>query len=154
MIDDATLDDLPALCRLLGELFEQEADFRPDPAKQSAGLRLILENPQIVRILVMREEGSVRAMVSLLATVDLCRGGLAWVLEDLIVQREYRGRGIAGRLIAHALDFARAQGAVEVRLLTDAVNHRAIALYEKLGFTRQGDAPMRCLLLSKACHAL
>lgn len=146
MIDHATLDDLPALCGLLGELFEQEADFRPDPAKQSAGLRLILANPDEGQLFVMRGEGGGRgvlAMVSLLADVNVRRGGPAFVLEDLIVRRDCRGRGIARRLIAHALDFAREAGAVEVRLLTDAVNHRALALYEKLGFVRQGAAPMR-----------
>jgi len=146
VIDYATPDDLPALCELLGELFEQEADFRPDPLKQSAGLRLILEQPESGRIFVMREEGRVRPMVSLLATADLRRGGLAFVLEDLIVLRECRGRGIASQLIAHALDFARTERAVQVCLLTDAVNQRAIALYEKLGFVRHGDAPMRCSL--------
>ena len=35
----ATEDDVPALSELLGVLFGQEAEFRPDPERQSAGLR-------------------------------------------------------------------------------------------------------------------
>ena len=33
-VTPATEDDVPALSELLGLLFQQEADFRPDPLKQ------------------------------------------------------------------------------------------------------------------------
>ncbi len=41
-VTPATEDDVPALSELLGVLFQQEAEFRPDPELQSAGLRAIL----------------------------------------------------------------------------------------------------------------
>ncbi|MBM3620655.1 MAG: GNAT family N-acetyltransferase, partial [Alphaproteobacteria bacterium] len=37
-IDDASPQDIPALCDLLDLLFAQEADFTPDRAKQERGL--------------------------------------------------------------------------------------------------------------------
>ena len=75
MITEATLDDVPQLCELLGDLFEQESDFKPDLAKQIAGLRLIIENPQYGRIFVMRLQGTVAAMVNLLSVVSMHHGG-------------------------------------------------------------------------------
>jgi hypothetical protein len=43
-VTPATEDDVPALSELLGVLFQQEAEFRPDPERQSAmiPMRLLL----------------------------------------------------------------------------------------------------------------
>ena len=43
----ATLADIPQLSELLTLLFTQEADFRPDPEKQCAGLQRIIADPGI-----------------------------------------------------------------------------------------------------------
>ena len=48
----ATGKDLPQLVELLGQLFEQEAEFSPDAAKQEAALKLILADPKVEAILV------------------------------------------------------------------------------------------------------
>jgi len=37
LISPATAADIPALARLLSELFSQEAEFAPDPAAQHRG---------------------------------------------------------------------------------------------------------------------
>lgn len=143
MIAEATTGDIPALCELLGELFTQESDFRPDCAKQAAGLRCILENPQHGKIFVLRRDGAVVGMVNLLHTVSLRHGGRALILEDMIVHRDFRGQGIATALLAHAVGFAQSIGAVQVMLFTDANNRSAIRLYQKMGFAHSGTSPMR-----------
>ena len=146
MIVPATADDLPALCELLGLLFTQEADFQPDREKQIAGLRLILDHPESGLLFVARCEGTVAGMVSLLEGVNLREGGRAFWLEDLVVQPTFRGRGLGGALLRHAIATARALGAVSLTLLTDATNARAIRLYQAHGFTATGPAPMRLRL--------
>ena len=50
----------------------------------------------------------------------------------------YRGRGLGSRLIEAALERARAAGFVRIELDVYADNARAIALYERLGFVREG----------------
>ncbi len=50
----------------------------------------------------------------------------------------YRGQGLGRRLIAAALDAARRAGFVRVELIAFAKNRRAIALYESVGFRREG----------------
>jgi len=84
-IDHARAEDIPALVRLLNELFRIERDFVPDSTKQERGLRLILDNPAIGRIFVVRVSKTVVGMASLLFTISTAEGGLAAVLEDVIL---------------------------------------------------------------------
>ena len=51
---------------------------------------------------------------------------------------DYRGRGIGARLIDQALTRAFATGFVRVELSVRADNQRAVQLYEKVGFVREG----------------
>jgi RimJ/RimL family protein N-acetyltransferase len=51
---------------------------------------------------------------------------------------EYRGKGLGRRLMQAALAAAHDEGFVRVELTAHADNLRAIALYEKLGFQREG----------------
>ena len=52
----------------------------------------------------------------------------------------YRDRGLGMRLITAALDLAKERGLHRVQLNVYATNTRAIALYEKVGFVREGVA--------------
>jgi RimJ/RimL family protein N-acetyltransferase len=51
---------------------------------------------------------------------------------------DYRGRGIGARLIDQALSRAFATGFIRVELSVRADNQRALRLYEKVGFVREG----------------
>ena len=50
VIEPATEADLDELSEMLGGLFAQEGDFRPDKDKQLRGLRLIFEQPSRGRV--------------------------------------------------------------------------------------------------------
>ncbi|GMM58393.1 peptide alpha-N-acetyltransferase [Maudiozyma humilis] len=54
----------------------------------------------------------------------------------LAVQKEYRGRGIAKRLVEHAIDKMVESGCDEIMLETEVENVAALNLYEGLGFIR------------------
>jgi ribosomal protein S18 acetylase RimI-like enzyme len=54
---------------------------------------------------------------------------------------EVRGRGLGRRLMKAAIEAARRQGMRRVDLAVFAANTRAIALYESLGFVREGIEP-------------
>lgn len=51
---------------------------------------------------------------------------------------DYRGVGLGRRLVAAALRSAQTKGITRVELAVYATNARAIALYEKMGFEREG----------------
>jgi len=133
-IDMAGAADLPALVALLGELFSLERDFVPDPVKQERGLRLILDNPAIGRIFVVRVAGQAVGMASLLFTVSTAAGGVAAMLEDVIVAAPYRRLKVGRRLLRHVRRWAEAQGVVRISLLADRDNHPALRFYESEGF--------------------
>ncbi len=124
--------DLPQLVELLGLLFDQEAEFRPDAAKQAAALKLILSDPVRGRIYVARDGRRPVAMASLLFTVSTAEGGKAAWFEDLVVHPDYRQQGTGQKL--------------RITLLTDMQNESAQALYRRAGFVGSPMRPMRLKL--------
>ena len=145
-ISTATEHDIPALTELLGLLFSQEAEFQADPAVQQRSLIELIANPALGTILVARRDGEAIAMVSLLFSISTALGGrVAW-LEDMIVQPDWRGRGIGSTLLKHAVDHCRSEGLKRITLLTDGHNLAAQRFYQKHGFSCSAMMPMRCLL--------
>ncbi len=149
-IEPATLDDLPQLADLLGELFALEPYFTPDRAKQLRGLRLIIERPEAGCIFVVREGKNILGMVNLLYTVSTAEGGPAILMEDFIVQAEHRGRGLGTKLLEHVIEFARGRDMTRITLLTDGNNAGGIRFYHRHDFTLSSMVPMRLHLQSRA----
>ena len=146
MIETAGQADLEAMAGLLGRLFDQEAEFRPDPALQVRGLRAILQEPARGQLLVAREGEDVVGMVSLLWSVSTALGGpVAW-LEDLVVAEPRRGLGVGRALLAAAVALGRERGLLRITLLTDGDNVKARTLYAAQGFEVSSMVPMRLLL--------
>ena len=147
-ITPATQSDLPALCELLAILFSQEAEFQPDAEKQAAGLRAILDHPDVGQLLVLRDGPTLAGMVSLLYLPSTALGGRVALLEDMIVRPEKRGLGAGSRLLKAAIDHARSGGCLRVTLLTDRVNLDAQRFYSRHGFTASEMTPMRLVFES------
>lgn len=143
-IDFAAAADLPQLADLLAELFTLESDFTPERERQLSGLRLILDNPELGRLFVLRDEGKVAGMANALITVSTAEGGRVLLLEDVIVRREYRGGGLGKLLVEHVLAWATAQGMTRTTLLADRGNTAALDFYRKLGFAESSMVVMRC----------
>jgi ribosomal protein S18 acetylase RimI-like enzyme len=59
-------------------------------------------------------------------------------LNGLFILPEYQGRGIGRRCMALLMEEARQLG-LPVRLQVLKINQRALAFYERLGFTRAGE---------------
>ena len=133
-IEFASAKDLPAMADLLAELFTLEADFQPDREKQLAGLKLILDNPALGRLFVLKVDGNITGMANALITISTAEGGRVLLLEDVIVKAEYRGAGLGRQLVEHVLAWASAKGMSRVTLLADKDNASALGFYQRLGF--------------------
>ncbi|MDD4912817.1 MAG: GNAT family N-acetyltransferase [Sideroxydans sp.] len=133
-IEFATEEDLPQLADLLAELFALESDFQPDREKQMRGLRLILNDPAIGRLFVLRVDGKVTGMANALITISTAEGGPVVLLEDIIISGTYRGMGLGRRLFDHVVAWAKGQGMTRVTLLADGDNRSALAFYDNLEF--------------------
>lgn len=145
-ISPATLSDIPQLCELLELLFSQEAEFQPNRALQSAGLRQIIEHPDGGQILVLRNGRSIIGMVNLLFTISTALGGRVAILEDMVIQSARRGSGSGSILLQAAINLARSSGCRRITLLTDRTNGSAQRFYQRHGFSSSAMIPLRLLL--------
>ena len=142
-IDFATPADLEAMADLLAELFTLESDFQPERGKQLRGLPLILENPQLGRLFVLRVDDQVAGMANALITVSTAEGCPVLLLEDVIVRAKYRCLKLGRCLVEHVLDWARDNGMPRVTLLADKDNSPTLAFYERLGLERSAMTVLR-----------
>ncbi len=144
VVELASPGELPALVRLLGILFAQEAEFRPDPSRQEAGLRIILDAPSLGEVLVARDgDGVVVGMAVVLFVPSTALGKRAALLEDVVVDSAHRGLGIGTALVQAAVQRAGDAGCGRVTLLTDEDNGAAQRFYGRHGFVRSSMIPMR-----------
>ncbi|MFN8256461.1 MAG: GNAT family N-acetyltransferase [Bacteroidales bacterium] len=142
----ANLQDIKYLTELLGLLFMQEKEFKPDTQKQSKGIELILQNPVRGHILVAELEHEIVAMVNLLYLISTALGSKVAILEDMVVKPGHRNKGYGGLLINYAIEFAKSQNCKRITLLTDSDNEIAIRFYGSYGFIKSDMVPMRLLL--------
>jgi len=145
IVEEASFFDIPQLCDLLALLFEQEVEFHPDPAKQTAALTLLIDNPLRGRIFVLREGDTLLGMVSVQVLVSTACGGDVLLLEDLVIHPTYRKRGFGSFLLEHVIRFAKQSGYHRITLLTDRINENAQRFYSRHGFTASDMAPYRLL---------
>ncbi|TAN41033.1 MAG: GNAT family N-acetyltransferase [Nitrospirae bacterium] len=131
----ALADEVPALCRLLSELFEIEADFSPDAEKQARGLELLLndENGSSI-VLVAEKNGEIIGMCSAQTVISTSEGGPAGLLEDLIVSRAHRGKGTGARLLAAISAWGASRNISRIQLLRDMDNAQALDFYHTNGW--------------------
>jgi RimJ/RimL family protein N-acetyltransferase len=73
---------------------------------------------------------------------------------NIAILPAFRGRGLGFKLISTVLQQARRAGFVRIALWVHADNARAIALYEKVGFVREGLFRAAVLIDGKLCDTL
>ena len=146
VIEPATFEDLDELSVLLGELFTVESDFCPDKQKQLRGLRLIFEQPNRGRVFVLRCDRTIVGMINLLFTISTAEGGFVMVLEDLVIHKNFQGKGYGSQLLQYAIDFARQKNFLRITLLTDRPELRSQSFFKRHGFNESSMLPMRLLL--------
>jgi GNAT superfamily N-acetyltransferase len=145
-IRTAHINDLESLIHLLNLLFSQDIEFEADYEKQKKGLTEILENPGIGEILVLTIDDNIIGMVSLLYSISTALGGKVAILEDMIIDKDFRGKNYGTELINAAVRFAREKNVLRITLLTDYDNDKAINFYGNTGFVKSKMIPMRLIL--------
>jgi GNAT superfamily N-acetyltransferase len=146
VIEPATEADLDELSELLGELFSEESDFRPNKDKQLRGLRLIFEEPNRGRVFVLRLDNVIVGMINLLFTISTAEGGSVILLEDLVIHKKHQSHGYGAKLLQHAIEFARQKKFLRITLLTDRPENLAQEFFRRHGFHESAMIPMRILI--------
>ncbi len=128
--------DIESLVRLLGELFAIEQDFRPDRERQRRGLALMLAERRACCVLVAEHGGAVVGMATAQLVISTAQGAPSAWIEDVVVARAARGRGVGRRLIEAVVERAGELGATRCQLLADRENVPALGFYAHLGWSR------------------
>lgn len=133
IIRKAQKKDVDLLVELLTELFSIETDFTIDTQKQKDGLELIFKETEKACIMVAEYEGKVVGMCSCQLVVSTSEGGYKGLIEDVVINKSYRGQNIGSKLLEKITVWAVGLGAKRIDLVADKRNSPAIDFYKKHG---------------------
>lgn len=128
----ADLDPLTAMFDAYRQFYGQPSDI--------AGARAFLadrfEHQQSIIFLALEGEGRPLGFTQLYPSFTSARMRRIFILNDLYVVPESRGRGAGKALLAAAIAYGRQTGASGLRLSTAVDNVTAQAVYQSNGWTR------------------
>ena len=135
--------DIPRMSDLLTELFSIETDFSPDVEKQVRGLSALVAGPPGRSCVLVAEQGGVIVgMATVQTLISTAEGGRVGVVEDVIVDRRFRSRGIGTRLLNGIAAWSERAGLKRLQLLADSDNLPALAFYTSRNW---GNTRLTCL---------
>lgn len=142
----ATSADLPRLGRLGALLVEVHHDFDPQrflptrnrtPADYASFLVTQLEDPDVAVFVADFNGDLIGYAYAAVEGFDyITLRGPAGLLHDIVVEPDYRGRGVGRMLLEAALAFLKSRGAPRVVLSTAERNEVAQRLFASVGFRR------------------
>ncbi len=135
-IRDANPKDIDQMLPLLEQLFSIEADFKFDSRVQARGLALMLDGcgkHRAVKV-ACTKEGNIIGMCTAQTRISTAQGKISAMVEDLVVDKACRGKGIGSRLLDAIEDWAGIRGIASIQLLADRNNHKGLDFYKALGW--------------------
>ncbi|MEJ2685167.1 MAG: GNAT family N-acetyltransferase [Candidatus Sulfobium sp.] len=140
----AVPDDIPGMCGLLADLFSIESDFSPDTHRQTRGLALLVnDGAGSSAVFVAEDAGTIVGMCSVQALVSTAEGGPVGLVEDMIVKRRYRRRGIGKAILSEIVRWSGEKKMTRLQLLRDADNADALEFYRDNGWSHTSLVCMR-----------
>ena len=131
VVTERDLGELMPLIRAYLDFYE----VNPSDESVLALSRSLLADPELegVQFIARDEERRAIGFASLFWTWATTRGGRLGVMNDLYVAPEARGSGAAEALIAACRARCEQRGAVALEWQTAGDNHRAQAVYDRVG---------------------
>ncbi len=137
-ITQATLKDLEDL----NELFDAYRVFYKKKSEKKASknfLKARIENEESVIFISRDAAGIATGFTQLYPLFSSTRMGRIWLLNDLYVDKKYRGQGYSKGLINATKELCRKTGALGMTLETAKDNHVGNQLYPATGWTLDTD---------------
>jgi len=126
--------------QLVTGLFDKYRVFYKQPSDIELAEMFIkerLENNESVIFVALGADKLPVGFTQLYPLISSARAIKNWLLNDLYVDAGYRKQGIGEALIKEAMNFARGENSVYVKLETACDNFTAQSLYEAIGFKKQ-----------------
>lgn len=131
MIRKITLDDYETYMNLIAQLTSHFEKYSYGVYKH-----LIEKLPEQYHIFMYEVDGSVIGTFKILIEQKwYAEASYVAHLEDVVIDKEYRGRGHGKAIMEYALKFCEVQGCYKAVLYCSDHN---VMFYEKSGFTREG----------------
>jgi GNAT superfamily N-acetyltransferase len=136
-IELVTEDDLPELLPLMRGYCDFYGAAPSDDALLALS-RALLSDPQDsgLQLLARDDDGAAVGFATIFWTFSTLDAQRIGVMNDLFVAPEGRGAGIGEALIGECVERCRAAGAGRLTWQTALDNHRAQAVYERVGARR------------------
>jgi GNAT superfamily N-acetyltransferase len=120
--------------RMMRELYATDApELNVNPANFPATIDRLLDEPSRGRIVLFMRDSVLAGYSLLIPYWSNEFGGMVVLIDELLVESEFRGQGIARAFFAF-IDADRPFGAVALALEVSPKNSHARALYESMGF--------------------
>jgi len=138
IIREAKASDLLTIKKLTLELIEAMENT------EGIDIKLIAENCRNLLsednsyILVAEIEGIIVGFVNFTTRKTILHRGLSGLIDELIIDKSHRGKGIGKQLLSSAIKKSRQLGCCEVEVSTEKTNIKAREFYRQCGFTECG----------------
>jgi GNAT superfamily N-acetyltransferase len=138
LIREAKESDLLTIGKLTLELIEAMGNT------EGIDIQLIAENCRNLlnevnsHILVAEIEGVVAGFVNFTTRKTILHCSFSGLIDELIVAKSYRGKGIGKQLLLSAIKKNRQLGCCEVEVSTEKTNIKAREFYRQCGFAERG----------------
>jgi GNAT superfamily N-acetyltransferase len=132
---DADLADLLPLMRAYCDFYE--SDPSDDALLAMSGALIADPQREGVQMIARDDQGAAVGFATVFWTWSTNAGARIGTMNDLYVAPAGRGTGVADELIRACLERCRERGAVRLEWQTALDNHRAQAVYERVGGKRE-----------------
>jgi GNAT superfamily N-acetyltransferase len=135
LVTEAHLPQLLPLMRAYCDFYESD----PSDEALLAMSRALIGDPERegVQLIARNDEGAAIGFATIFWTWSTNAAARVGTMNDLYVAPEGRGSGAAEALIRACVDRCRERGAVRLEWQTALDNHRAQAVYERVGGKRE-----------------
>jgi len=138
IIREAKESDLLTIKKLTLELIETMGNT------EGIDIKLIAENCQNLlseansHILVAEIGRVVVGFVNFTTRKTILHRGLSGLIDEVIIAKSYRGKGLGKQLLSSAIKKSRQLGCCEVEVSTEKTNIKAREFYRQCGFAERG----------------
>ena len=136
-LHEASLKDLQAILHLYSQLGQD--DGRVLSTSEAERIFQTMISYPDYRLYIARYQDLVVGCFSLLIMDNIAHlGASSAIIEDVVVEISWRGRGVGREMMAFAKNIAESKGCYKLVLSSNRHREAAHRFYEKLGFVRHG----------------
>jgi ribosomal protein S18 acetylase RimI-like enzyme len=135
---EAEESDLPIIEKLMTELIEVLDNTKDINIRQVVNNCKNLLKDETSYLLVAEIEGTVTGFINFTTRQTILHQDLSGLIDELVVAKEFRGKGVGNQLLLAAIRKCRQLGCREVEVSTEKTNTKAREFYKKCGFEERG----------------